>query len=416
MRRIAWGLLLVFAFAIPWEYSLDLGEPLGNVARIAGLLLILVAIPAVLQAGRLRAPGPLQWLVLAFYLWFCCSYFWTIEPLETLDKLRGYFQEMMIVWLVWEFAESPRDLRALLRVYVAGSWVLALLTLSNFSSPEAIAAGQFRFVAEGQDPNDVARYLDLGFPLAALLLNSLPSERRWPSRLLALGYLPLGLVAVVLTASRGGFMAAVVALAGCGILLARNHARGVLAGTLALPAIAAALWFSVPHETFERLATIPGQLQGGDLNQRWNIWTFGWHAFSQAPLFGSGAGTFASAAGLAPMNTAHNTALSILVSGGLCAFFLFVAIVALAVRSILRTHGPLQLALATALVVWVITTLDATVEENRTTWLLLALIALAGRLAVEEPERLAACFPAGARRTEVGIDSEPNCWTSRLAD
>ena len=116
MRRIAWVLLLVFAFAIPWEYSLNLGEPLGNAARIAGLLLLLVAIPAVLQAGRLRAPGPMQWVVLAFFLWFCCSYFWTIEPLATLDKLRGYFQEMMIVWLVWEFAESPRDLRALLQI------------------------------------------------------------------------------------------------------------------------------------------------------------------------------------------------------------------------------------------------------------------------------------------------------------
>ena len=68
MRRIAWALLLLFAFAIPWEYSLDVGEPLGNIARIAGILLLLAAIPAVLQAGRLRTPGPMQWLVLAFYL------------------------------------------------------------------------------------------------------------------------------------------------------------------------------------------------------------------------------------------------------------------------------------------------------------------------------------------------------------
>jgi O-antigen ligase len=403
MRRIAWVLLLVFAFAIPWEYSLNLGEPLGNAARIAGLLLLLVAIPAVLQAGRLRAPGPMQWVVLAFFLWFCCSYFWTIEPLATLDKLRGYFQEMMIVWLVWEFAESPRDLRALLRAYVAGSWVLVALTLANFSSPEAIA-GQIRFVAEGQDPNDVARYLDLGFPLAALLLNC---EPRWPGRLLALGYLPLGLVAVFLTASRGGFIAAVVALAGCGILLARNHAKGVLAGAFALPAIAAALWVWAPQGTFERLATIPGQLQGGSLNDRTNIWTLGWHAFAKAPLFGTGAGTFVSAAGVAPINTAHNTPLSILVNGGLCALCLFAAIVALAVWSIRRTHGPLQLALATSLTVWLVTTLDATVEENRTTWLLLALIALAGRLAVEEPERLADCFPASAQRLEAGTASEP---------
>jgi hypothetical protein len=39
----------------------------------------------------------------------------------------------------------------------------------------------------------------------------------------------------------------------------------------------------------------------------------------------------------------------------------------------------------------------ATVEESRTTWLLLALIALTGRLAVEEPESLAACFPTASR-------------------
>ncbi len=90
----------------------------------------------------------------------------------------------MIVWLVWEFAESAGDLRALLRAYVAGSWVLAVLTLANFASAEAMAAEQIRFAAAGQDPNDVARFLNLGFPLAALLVNS---ERRWPWRLLAAG-------------------------------------------------------------------------------------------------------------------------------------------------------------------------------------------------------------------------------------
>jgi O-antigen ligase len=404
MRRIARVLLLLFAFAIPWEYSLDLGEPLGNIARIMGLLLILVAIPAVLQAGRLRTPGPLQWLVLAFYLWFCCSYFWTIDPLQTLEKMRSYFQEMMIVWLVWEFAESPRDLRALLRAYVAGSCVLAALTVANLASPEAIASGQIRFVATGQDPNDVARFLDLGLPLAALLVDC---ERRWPARLLSLCYLPLGLVAVLLTASRGGLLAALVALAGCGILLFRSHARGVLAGTLALPAIAAALWFTVPHATFERLATIPEQLHGGNLNQRLNIWTAGWHAFVQAPLVGTGAGSFVGAAGLNPLDTAHNTALSILVSGGLCAFFLAVAIVAVTTWSILQTHGPLRLALATTLLVWIVTSIVATVEENRTTWLLLALIVLAGRLAVEEPEAVVACFPDRLHTAELALAPEP---------
>src|SRR5208283_4406626 len=141
MRRLARWLLILFAFAVPWEYSLDIGEPVGNIARVVGVLLLLAAIPAVLQAGHMRTPGALQWVVLVLYLWFCCSYFWTIEPQATLDKLRAYFQEMMIVWLVWEFADSPGDFRVLLRSYVAGSWVLVLLTVVNFSSPEAVAAG-----------------------------------------------------------------------------------------------------------------------------------------------------------------------------------------------------------------------------------------------------------------------------------
>ncbi|HEY1768354.1 MAG TPA: O-antigen ligase family protein [Terracidiphilus sp.] len=393
MRRIAWVLLRLLAFAIPWEYSLDLGEPFGNVARVLGLLLLLAAVPAVLQAGRMRALGAMQWLVLALYLWLGFTYFWTIDPAATLEKIRAYFQEMMIVWLVWEFAESPADLRALLRAYVAGSCVLAALTLANFGSPEAIASGQMRFSAYGQDPNDVARFLDLGLPCAALLLTS---EPRWPARWLALGYLPLGLFAVLLTASRGGFLAALIALAGCGALLLRGRGRTAAAAVFALPLAGAALWFATPPEILDRLATIPEQLQSGDLNQRLNIWSAGWHAFTQAPLFGAGAGTFVSAAGLAAMDTAHNTALALVVEGGLCALFLATSLVALAVRAVLCTRETLRLALATAMLVWFVACQVATVEESRTTWLLLAVVALAGRLAADQPEQLDACFRADA--------------------
>ena len=407
MRRAAWVLLLIFAFTVPWEYSMDFGIPLGNIARIEGLLVLLAAVPAVLQAGRLRTPGLLQWLVLVLYLWFCCSYFWTIDTEATLETIRGYFQVMMVVWLVWEFVESPSDLRALLRAFVAGSWLLAVLTVVDAGSLQAITEGRVRYAAMGQDPNDVARFLDLGFPLAALLLSS---EHRWPGRLLALGYLPLGLIAVLLTASRGGFLAALVALAGCGFLLVRGHAKVVVGGAFALPAIAAVLWFGVSREVFERLATIPEQLQGGDLNQRMNIWSAGWDAFVQSPLIGSGAGSFVAAAGLNPADTAHNTALSILVSGGLCGFLLAVCIVIAVVMGAMQTRGNLRLALVIVLVVWGITSLVATVEESRTTWLLLGLIAAAGRLGREDGDGLAACFPgavpwAGFNSAQTGLQS-----------
>jgi O-antigen ligase len=393
MPSIARGLLLFFVFTIPWAYSLDLGEPWGNIARIVGILVFFAAIPALLQAGRVHAPGALPVLVLALFLWNCCTFFWSIAPAETLVSLRWSFQKMMVVWLVWELAESPQHLRALLRWSLAGFALLAVLTLADLRSPQAFMEGQMRYAAAGQDPNDVAHFLDLGFPLAALLA---ASEPRLVGRWLALSYLPLGLAGVLLTASRGGFLAAVVALLGCVMVLYRRFPRSVVGAALALPALAAALGWSVFRGTMERLATIPEQLRGGGLNQRWNIWTAGWEAFKRAPLFGSGGGTFVSAAGTAAEDTAHNAALAIAVSGGLCALLLAVGMVAASVRAVGQTKGSLRAALAAALAVCLVSSLVATVEESRSTWLLLALIALAGRLATEQPRPLAECFAGGS--------------------
>jgi O-antigen ligase len=408
MRKTAWILLLLFVFTIPWEYSLDLGGLLGNAARIAGVLVLLAAVPAVLQAGSMRTPGVFWWVTLALFLWLCCSCFWTIDSAATLERIRGYFQEMMIVWLIWEFTGAPEDLRGLLRATIAGSWVLALLTLAAFSSPAAIATGQIRFAAYGQDPNEVARFLDLGFPLAALLVNC---EQRWLPRAMVLGFFPIGLVAVLLTASREGFLAAVVAIIGSALLLVRGRPRRVVVAAFVIPPFLGALWLIVPGATLARLATIPEQLQTGDLNQRFNIWSAGWSAFERAPLLGTGAGTFVAAAHLSPVDTAHNTALSIAVSGGLCALFLAALLFALAIRFALRTSGSLRLALVTSLIVWALTSLVATVEENRTTWLLFAMVAVAGRLANDDPSGLDVCFasrpPLPARELAPRLTPQP---------
>ncbi len=391
MRRLAWALLLIFAFTIPWEYSLDLGAPFGNIARIAGLLLLAASMPAIMQAGRFRRPGLLQWLTLAFFLWFCCSFFWTVTPDVTLVKLRGYLQEMMIVWLMWEFGESADDVRSLMRAWLAGSWVLAILTIANFASSYPGSADQIRFAAFGQDPNDVARFLDMGFPIAALLLDG--RERLW-GKLLATGYLPLGFLSVLLTASRGGFLALVVALAGCAALLIWRFPKSVLWGLAGLPAAAASVWLLVPRMTLERLASITGQLQNGDLNQRLNIWSAGWNAFLNRPFFGHGAGSFIAASRLAPIDTAHNTSLSILVEGGLIALVVASGIVAICVRYLFDVGGTLRIALATLMAVWLMASLVGSVGESRSTWLLLAVIGLSHRIMEEQPEDIERRFPS----------------------
>jgi O-Antigen ligase len=381
MQRVMIGLLMLFAFAVPWEYSLELGEPFGNVARVLGILLLLAAIPSVLMAREMRRPGLVQWLVLAFYLYFAWSYFWTVEQESTIEKMRAYFQVMMVVWIVWEVAKTPRHLRGMLRALVAGCWVLAILTWLAWSSASMVA-GQVRFAAEGQDPNDVARFLDLGFAPAAFLF---ATETGWLVRVLAIGYVPAGLLAVLLTASRGGFAAALAALLGSAILLVMWRPRAASMVFVGLAVTAGTLFLFVPAGSLDRLATIPEQVGSGDWNDRLNIWNAGWRAFTQAPWRGYGAGTFTIAAGLAAGDTAHNTVMAVLVSGGLAAAAIFAAILLGVMRAVYRTSGLLRLALGTTFVVWAITSMVGSVEESRATWLLFGMITFAGRLEAEQP-------------------------------
>ena len=403
MQRLTIILLTLYAFSVPWEYSLDWGEPLGNVARILGLLLMLTGVLAVLERREMAKPGAIQWLVLAFYLYFACSYFWTVDALATVEKMRAYFQVMMIVWISWEVANLPRRLNGLLLAFVSGCWVLAILTLLNYTSASAVSAeqlaSQVRFVAEGQDPNDVARFLDLGFPLAVL---AFAIEKRWPVRLLAIGYVPAGLTAVLLTASRGGFSAALAALMGSAVLLVVWRPRAAALVFVGLAVTAGALWLFVPAESLDRLGTIPEQVGAGDLNERLNIWVAGWHAFTQSPWWGYGAGSFTTAAGLAPGDTAHNTVMAVLVTGGLAGAAIFSAILVCVGVAVARMSGLLRIAFGTVLVVWFITSMVGSVEENRTTWLLFGMMAVAGRMEVEHRFAMREVF-SGWERNESRI-------------
>lgn len=388
MRKTTWVLLVLFVFSIPWEYSLDIGAPFGNVARILGLLTMLMAVPAVLEAGCIRTFGSVHWLALALYSWFCCGFFWTATPTETLTHLRGYAQEMILIWLVWEFVESLEGLRVLLRAWLAGSWILVILTIASFVITRGHAPGQVRFVAIGQDPNDVARFIVFGFPVAAGLLFG--SSSGWAARVLWLLYFPVGFAAVLVTASRSGLLIAAVALCGCGAAALRKYTVGVIVAVVLVCSAMLLVFYTAPAGTFERLGTMAELWESRDLNQRANIWSAGWRAFEAVPLIGHGAGSFATAAELGSADTAHNTALGILVEAGLCGLLLAMGIVVVTARAIWKTRGQLRFALAMLMLVWSISSLIGTEWENRLTWLLFGIAAVAPTLRENvwaEPER-----------------------------
>ena len=172
--------------------------------------------------------------------------------------------------------------------------------------------------------------------------------------------------------------------------------------TVGFAAAVVAVAWALPASTLQRILTIPEQLAGGDLNQRLNIWAAGAVSFVRSPFFGSGAGSFATVAGLAPADTAHNTALALAVEGGVVALGIATLVLVVAARAAWKTAGTLRIALMTALADGASTSLAATVHENRTTWVLIGMIVLAGRMATESTVDLREAFATtnspGARR------------------
>jgi len=383
MQRLARWLLYGFVFSLPWAYSLDLGEPWGNVARILGALTLAAALPAIAERGSIEAPGSIGALVWAYFLLQCCTIFWTLSEESTWDELRGLFQKMMVVWLTMLIAQGARDLTQLLRATVSGMAVLAALTVSGFTSATAWAESQARYAAEGQDPNDTAHFLALSLPLAALLAIR---ERRRVGRWLATGYFPLAIAATLLTASRGGFLAMLLAMFFCAWIFYKHAPRHTLLTASALILAMSALCLLIPAQTFDRLATIPEQIAAGTLNEREQIRAAGLEAVYTAPFLGAGAGSFVLASHTAWQDTAHNSALAITVQSGLTGLLLACAIAVAALAAVLRLRGEERVPLLGSLAVCALSAQVSTIEESRPAWLLLALIALAGREATFHAE------------------------------
>ena len=279
---------------------------------------------------------------------------------------------------------KAEQLQVLFRAWLAGSWVLAILTVGGFAFSNDLVQEQVRFAAIGQDPNDVARLLVFGFPIAVLLVNSTKSRLE---RTLCLMYFPAGFAATLLTASRSGLLLSIIALGGCGVAGLRRRSRAIMVAAVSVVFAAIGIFVVAPMGTLDRLRSAAEMKEYGDLNERVNIWSEGWRAFESAPVVGHGAGSFVIAAKVAPEDTAHNTVLSILVEGGLCGLSVATAIVVFAFRVISKGPARLRFGLNLLMVLWVLSSLTQSLWESRTTWLLIGIAVVCGRISeVSVPE------------------------------
>ncbi len=399
----AYAALWVFVFVLPWE-GIVASTGVSILARFTGVVALGLALLAIVITGQVRRLHLFHVAALLFVVWAGVGLF-MIERPEMPPKFLTYVQLLLAAWMIWELATSAPRVLGLLTAYVLGSYVAALGTVMLFRRE----GGTLRRFSVTGDPNDLAMTLALALPMAWYLGTTYRQPlMRWIYR----GYLPIGLIAIGLTASRGGMVAAMVGLLVVPLTMTKLS-PGRLVSAIGMLVLSGALAVAyVPDRTKERLATTGTELEDANLGGRFRIWKAGFYAFAQKPLIGYGTSGFKKAVHPWGVNqVAHNSFLSILVEQGAIGFLLyatmlgsvFLAVLQLPVRE--RRFALVTLAtLCTAM-------LPLTWEDRRVVW-----FTMVAMLCLSKAQR--AGFVAAIRQPQPGRaipTSHPQVAARRMA-
>jgi O-antigen ligase len=371
MRKVAFILLWFFVFSIPFENILVL-PGIGTIARLMGMIAFPVGIFAILTDRQIRPPTPLLLLMVFFLIFGTLTYFWTIDAESTLVALLTSYQLLAFVWLICEYAPTSEKQVRLISAYVLGAYVASIATFVQFFSLKQVT--YLRYAAMGFDPNDLGLILALGIPMGWYLgLLSKDKLMRW----IYWSYVLVGLSGIFLTASRGGLLSASVASLFVLLTYPRLSSKSKYASLIILLlASYGIIQFLVPQYSWDRLATIPGEITSGNIS-RISIWFAGFEVFGENTLLGVGIGAFRSS--IAPVlghgTAAHNTFLEILVEQGVVGFTIFAAFLVLVWATALRSSPLTRRFWIFLLLTWTVGIMALSWSHRKPSWFLFGLLA-----------------------------------------
>jgi hypothetical protein len=377
MTSLAYAALWIFVFALPWERAGAL-PGLNIVSSATGALALGLALFAIVISGRVRRWRVFHVAALLFVIWTGIGVWVMLGPMVP-KKFYTFVQLFGVLWMIWELAPSAERMRGLFTAFLLGAFVPAIATILLFLQT---GGSLRRYSAWGADANNTAMLLALALPIAWYL--SLTTQRpvfRWVCR----SYVPLGLLAIALTGSRGGMLASLVAL--LVIPLTMKLSPGRLVAAIVLLGLSGAVVAAyVPESTVERLATTGETVRAGELGGRLKIWVAGVHAFTQRPLMGYGVSGFIRA--ITPelgsqALVAHNSFLSVLVEEGLVGLILYMTML-LSVFYYVLHFPPFERRFGLVLLATLVTAmLPLAWEEKKVVWFVMA--ALVGMSVLKVP-------------------------------
>jgi O-antigen ligase len=386
-RKAAFFFLWVLTFVIPWENAVVI-PGFGTLSRVVGIPAFGMALLAILECGTLRTLSLQHIIMLLFLMWAGLTYFWSFAPSVTAASIYTFAQLFMMVWLIWEFAQSRKQQWLLLRAYSLGSIVSSVGTLLGFFNNTGLQSG--RYSGLGFNPGDLGFILALSVPTSLYLAMR---ERRKILIWLSGAATVLAFCALVLTASRGSLIACAPTVVMLPFLFPKLRLGRNLLVVVFIALAGVGSWLFIPQSSWSRLSTIGSEISSGTLNERTMIWQLGWQAFGQAPFQGVGKGAYGPAVehslGLASSNAgnqvgvpvaglvAHNTFFSVLVEQGVIGFALFLALLLTLMLVVWKLPSIERLFWLCILLTWAIGAFDLTWEDRKPTWFFFGLLVTA---------------------------------------
>ncbi len=314
-----------------------------DVGPTVAAMLILFAWFGTLAASRRRVAdmlygkGRLLALAAALALWVVLSMAWARESPLGSEAFFGWISASAILLVLVTSMTSLRHLRLLAGAFVLGAVASVAIGLAGggFQSTATatdIAQEEVRAVGGSGDPNSLAAGIVPAILLAAgLAAGTRRAIVRW-SAAGGVGLLAAGLAA---SQSRGGLVAAMVAIVAA-FLLGRRQRAWILAFVLCAVGVCIA-WFLVNPDGWERISEIDSSGTG-----RTELWSVATDMWQDHPLVGVGLDGFKAESGRYARqpgslefseliaerpHVAHNTFLQVLAETGLVGFFLYAGVV-----------------------------------------------------------------------------------------
>jgi O-antigen ligase len=419
MRRLAYYLAILFVLTVPWEAAVQLG-PIGRGSKVLGLVAGLVWLLSAIARGRVRTPDRFQKAYFLFLLWSGLTFFWSIVPGTTWRGFLTYTQLFLMVMMLWDLLDSRKKVETAIQAYVLGAFVTSGSIIAKYlESPAARFPAHDRVNALGYQTDGIALIVAIAGPAAWYLATGPTwSQRSLALRMLNFAYVPVGMMALVLTGTRGATIASIpTALF---VIWSLRHASGALRATAVAAVVCASVlvYLYAPRGMLDRISTATtatelGQ-QGGALSGRWSIWTASVHVWMHHPIQGTGVDSHRTAVTPAleqekiykkADKEAHNTYVSVLTETGLVGELLFLGVLFSVFARIRELRDWQRWYWAAQVGVLLIGAMSLSLEDSKSVWIFLSLAvaaAAAERATVTETALAAPEVPVPRRLEPVG--------------